>query len=63
MTSRIIRVGSVRYGTDQFITTSYSTDPDGQLRAHITMETPKEITDTARLRLLSTWEMGKNWPS
>jgi hypothetical protein len=63
MTSRIVKIG--RNGLTQLITTSFTTDPDGKegVREHITLETPTPVTETQRMRLLSTWEMGKEWPT
>jgi hypothetical protein len=64
MTSRIVRVGLRGHvPTLQVITTTYETQEDGSLREHVTMETPKELTDTAKLRLLQVNEQGKEWPS
>ncbi len=60
MIMRVVKVGKGRHRTDQAITTTYSTE-DGQVREHVTMETPPEITETQRLRLMSVYEEKKSW--
>jgi hypothetical protein len=65
LNTRVVRVGSMKNGTYQIITTRYEDDdasPNGT-RECITLETPVPITDTARLRLLKTWELERSWPS
>jgi hypothetical protein len=65
MTRRLVRVGKRHgaAGTDQLITVTYETEADGTVREHITLETPTPVTDTQRLRLLKTWEIGREWKS
>jgi hypothetical protein len=63
MTSRKVRVGSTRNGTDQLITTTYLREDDGRLHEHVTLQTPTPITDTQRLRLVQSWELDKGWPT
>jgi len=60
MTSRIVRVGK----TQQMITTQFipGSRPGFEERhEHVTLATPRAITDTQRLRTLASWEQGKDW--
>jgi hypothetical protein len=66
MTSRIIRTPKrrgLRPGDDQMVTTTYEKQEDGSVREHITLETPKDVSESQRLRLLQTWENQKDWPT
>lgn len=63
MTSRRVRVGSTRNGTDQLIITTYLREDDGRTHEYVTLQTPTPITDTARLRLILTWENAKEFPA
>lgn len=66
MTSRIVRVGKRHgpRGTDQLITTTYSTDPaTGEVTEHVTCETPTPVTETQRMRLIQSWELAREFPS
>jgi hypothetical protein len=66
MISRVIRTPKkrgLRQGDDMIVTTTYSTEDDGKLREHVTMETPKALTETQRLRLVQTWENEKEFPA
>jgi hypothetical protein len=62
MTSRIVRIGRQA----QVITTRWvaGTLPGFTERhEHVTLETPKAHSDTARLRLLTAKELGQSFPS
>lgn len=57
MSTRIAKIGP----TAQLITTTY-TEEAGVVHEHITLETPTQVTNTQRLRLLRTWELtGHDW--
>jgi hypothetical protein len=45
------------------VTTTYEKQEDGSVREHITLETPKDVSESQRLRLLQTWENQKDWPT
>jgi hypothetical protein len=63
MTSRLVRVGHRgKHPTLQVITTTYEPQPDGTVTECITMETPKDISETQRLRMVQMWETEKVWP-
>jgi hypothetical protein len=65
MTSRFIRgrrARGLRPGDDQIVTLTTEM-VDGRMHEHITLETPKALTDTQRLRLVKTWETQKEWPT
>jgi hypothetical protein len=64
--TRLIRTPKqrgLRAGTDVVCTTTYSADPSAKFdyREHVTLETPKTVTDTQRLRLVQSWETDKKW--
>jgi hypothetical protein len=63
--SRVVRVGAYlrnrKLVTDQLITTSSETDINGVTTEHVTLETPRAISETQRMRLLQTWEQGRAW--
>ena len=44
----------------QVVTTQRHRGPAGRVHEHITLETPKPVTDTARLRVLVTLERSKS---
>jgi hypothetical protein len=61
MTSRIIRIGRGKLGSAQMVTTQWLAGPDGTVHEHVTLETPKHMSDTAKLRLITSQEAGKSW--
>jgi|HubBroStandDraft_4_1064222.scaffolds.fasta_scaffold03931_5 hypothetical protein len=66
MTSRFIRgyrAKGLRAGDDQIVTTQWLDDGNGTVHEHVTLETPKALTDTQRLRLVATWENQKEFPA
>lgn len=63
MTSRIVRVGRGKHATMQVVTTQWLLDPNGDVREHVTLATPSEQSDTAKLRLMSARERGHTWPT
>jgi hypothetical protein len=66
MTSRFIRgrrARGLKPGDDQVVTTTYETEADGKVREHVTLETPKALTETQRLRLIQTWEGEREYPT
>jgi len=67
MTSRHIRVGRGRRATDQIVTMTWGPNPRFEIGAepheHVTLETPRTLTETARMRVLSLNEAGKSWRS
>lgn len=63
--SRIVLVGRGRRATSQIITTrTVAGEHPGftEVHDHITLETPKAHSDTAKLRILSLKDAGKVWP-
>jgi hypothetical protein len=53
----------LRNGTDVVCTTTFEIDPaakDG-VREIVTLETPRAVTDTQRMRLVQSWETDKKW--
>jgi hypothetical protein len=70
MTSRLIpgqRAKGVKRGTDVIVTVQWlhgdAGTPHEPIHEHVTLETPKALTETQRLRTLSAWEADKQWRS
>jgi|HubBroStandDraft_4_1064222.scaffolds.fasta_scaffold465325_1 hypothetical protein len=63
MTSRRIRIGKLY----QIVTMQWGPNPKHEIGSepheHVTLETPKPVTDTARLRVLALNDAGKSWRS
>ncbi len=62
MTSRLVKVGRGHRRTDQIVTTTYTTEDDGALHEHVTLETPDPLSDTAIQRMAVLRESQKVWP-
>lgn len=68
--SKIIHVGSGRKATAQIVTTKHvhgapTATPwpgEGVVHEHVTLETPKAHSNTAKLRILTLKDAGKVWP-
>jgi hypothetical protein len=60
MTSRIVKVGRLL----QAITTRYKPDETAKHGVHeyVTLETPKDLSASQRLRVLTAREMGRRFP-
>lgn len=62
--NRLITVGKGRRATNQVVSTRYTLDPNAKcgVREHVTLATPQDISDTAKLRTLALGDAGREWP-
>ena len=59
MVTKRIQIDSIA----QIVTTSFEPDAAGRngVREIVTLETPKRVTDTQKLRVLTVRDFGKSW--
>ena len=43
------------------VTRTFTRDVDGQFVEHVTLESPRNLTETARLRLVTARDLGRAW--